>query len=113
MYSMKRRIRPSSRAQRASGRIDASFIPRRTTVLILIGARPASRAAAIPSSTRDTGKSTPFIAPNTSSSSESRLTVIRCSPASARGAARAFSADPFVVSVRSTRSPSAVRSGAR
>ncbi len=90
MYSMKRRIRPSSRAHRASGRIDASFMPRRTTVLILIGARPAARAAAIPSSTRETGKSTPFIGPNTASSSESRLTVIRCRPASASGAARAL-----------------------
>ena len=86
MYSMKRRIRPSSRAHRASGRIDASFMPRRTTVLILIGDSPAARAAAIPSSTRETGKSTPFIGPNTASSSESRLTVIRCSPASASGA---------------------------
>ena len=67
----------------------------------------------MPSSTRDTGKSTPFMAPNTSSSSESRLTVIRCSPASARGAARARSADPLVVSVRSTLLSSVVRSGAR
>ena len=50
-------------------------------MLILTGARPASIAASIPSRTRATGKSIPFIAPNTASSSESRLTVTRCSPA--------------------------------
>ena len=42
-------------------------------------------AASMPSSTRATGKSIPFIAPKTASSSESRLTVTRCSPASASG----------------------------
>src|SRR4051794_11993711 len=112
MNSMKRRIRPSARAQRASGRIDSSFRPRRMTVLILIGARPASRAAAIPSSTFATGKSTPFIRPKTSSSSESRLTVTRASPASRSGCASERSAEPFVVSVTSTCVPSDVRSGA-
>ncbi len=47
MYSMNRRINPSSRAQRAIGRIEASLRSRRITVLILMGARPAARAAAI------------------------------------------------------------------
>ena len=87
-------------------------MPRRTTVLTLIGVRPADCAAAIPSSTLDTGKSTPFIVPKTSSSSESSETVIRCSPASASGTASARSADPFVVSVRSTASPEGARSAA-
>ena len=71
----------------------------------LIGARPASRAAAMPSRTRATGKSTPFMRRKTSSSSESRLTVIRRRPASASGPASLRSADPFVVRVRS-RTPS-------
>ena len=39
----------------------------------------------MPSSTLATGKSIPFIAPKTASSSESRLTVTRCRPASASG----------------------------
>ena len=49
-------------------------------MLTLTGVRPASSAASIPSSTRATGKSMPFIAPNTASSSESRLTVTRSQP---------------------------------
>ncbi len=85
MYSMKRRMTPVSRAQAAIGTMLDSLIPRRTTMLTLTGARPASIAAAIPSSTRSTGKSIPFIAPKTASSSESRLTVTRRSPASASG----------------------------
>ena len=113
MYSMNRSTNPSSRAHRTSGSTEASFRPRRTTVLTLIGASPAARAAAIPSRTRETGKSTPFIAPNTASSSESRLTVTRPSPASASGPASARSAEPLVVSVRSTGPPSGVRRAAR
>ena len=77
MYSMTRRIAPVSRDQRAMVRMLDSLRPRFTTMLILIGARPASRAAAIPSTTRAAGKSTPFIERNVSSSSESRLTVTR------------------------------------
>ena len=49
-------------------------------MLTLIGVSPASSAASIPSSTRSTGKSIPFIAPKTASSSESRLTVTRAEP---------------------------------
>ena len=66
-------------------------------------------AASIPSRTFATGKSIPFIAPNTASSSESRLTVTRCSPAAASGPASARSADPFVVRVRSISPPSGRR----
>ena len=51
-------------------------------MLTFTGSRPASWAAAIPSRTLATGKSTPFIAAKTASSSESRLTVTRRSPAS-------------------------------
>ena len=72
MYSMKRRITPVSRAQAAIGTTLVSLIPRRTTMLTLTGARPASIAASMPSSTFATGKSIPFIAPKTASSSESR-----------------------------------------
>ena len=78
-------------------------------MLILTGPRPASWAAAIPSRTFATGKSTPFIAANVASSSESRLTVTRCSPASRSGPASRRRADPFVVSVRSSGSPSGRR----
>ena len=80
MYSMKRRMTPASRAHAAIGTTLDSLIPRRTTMLTLTGASPASIAAAIPSSTLATGKSIPFIAPKTASSSESRLTVTRCRP---------------------------------
>ena len=66
-------------------------------------------AASIPSSTRATGKSIPFIAPKTASSSESRLTVTRCRPAAASGPASARSAEPFVVRVRSISPPSGRR----
>ena len=72
MYSMNRRMTPVSRAQAAIGTMLDSLTPRRTTMLTLTGARPASMAAAIPSRTRSTGKSIPFIAPNTASSSKSR-----------------------------------------
>ena len=85
MYSMKRRTTPASRAQAAIGTTLDSLIPRRTTMFTLTGASPASAAAAIPSRTLATGKSIPFIAPKTASSSESRLTVTRRSPASASG----------------------------
>ena len=71
-------------------------------MLILTGPRPASCAAAIPSRTFATGKSTPFIAEKIASSSESRLTVTRCSPASRSAAASARRAEPFVVRVRSS-----------
>ena len=82
-------------------------------MLILSGVSPASSAASIPSSTRATGKSIPFIAPKTASSSESRLTVTRRRPASASGRASARRAAPFVVRVRSSRRPSVVRRAAR
>ena len=72
-----------ARPAEAAGDVEdrASFRPRLTTTLTFTG-RPASAAASIPASTRATGKSTSFIARNTSSSSESRLTVMRVSPAS-------------------------------
>ena len=78
-------------------------------MLTLTGASPASMAASMPSRTFATGKSMPFIAPNTASSSESRLTVTRRSPASASGPASARSADPLVVRVRSISPPSGRR----
>ena len=75
-------------------------------MLTLTGASPASSAASMPSSTLATGKSTPFIAPKTASSSESRLTVTRRSPASASGCGQRRAAPtPFVVRVRSSGSP--------
>ena len=56
----------------------------------------------MPSSTRPTGAPTSFTEPNTSSSSESRLTVTRCSPASRRLAALRASRLPLVVSAMSS-----------
>ena len=87
------------------GRIECSLAPRLTTMLTLTG-KPASAAASMPSSTLATGKRTSFIAWNTPSSSESRLTVTRSSPAARSAGALARSSDPLVVSVRSD-SPSA------
>ena len=81
-------------------------------MLTLTGASPASMAASIPSSTRATGKSMPFIAPKTASSSESRLTVTRWRPASASGPASARRAEPLVVRVRSSAPPSGRRMAA-
>ena len=52
---------------------------------------------------RATGKSTSFIARKVSSSSESRLTVIRSSPAAASAAALPARSDAFVVRVSSPR----------
>ena len=76
MNSMKRTVWPVPRKRRAMSRMEPSFRPRLTTTFTLTGS-PAAAAASIPASTRATGKSTSFIARKTSSSSESRLTVIR------------------------------------
>src|SRR3990172_3987484 len=105
MYSMKRSICPRSRKRRAISSTVWSLTPRLTTMLTLTGERPASCAAAIPSSTRSTGKSTSFIDLNTSLSSESRLTVMRLSPAALRARALRLRSEPLVVTVRSS-SPS-------
>ena len=85
MNSMKRTIAPVPRKRRASSTSVWSFTPRCTTQLSFSGASPARCAAAIPASTRSTGKSRPFMRRNTASSSESRLTVTRRRPASASG----------------------------
>ena len=71
-----------SRKWRAIGTISWSLVPRLTTMLTLIGARPGARAASMPASTSATGKSTSFMRRKTASSSASRLTVTRCRPAS-------------------------------
>jgi hypothetical protein len=83
----------------------ASLTPRLTTGFTLIGPSPAAAAAAIPSSTRDTGTPASFIAWKIASSRESRLTVTRCSPAAAKAAASRASRLPLVVIVRSSRPP--------
>jgi hypothetical protein len=71
-----------------------------TTAFTFTG-KPSAAAASIPSSTRATGKSTSFIAWKVSSSSESRLTVTRSSPAAASAFAFGASSDAFVVRVSS------------
>ncbi|ODV08586.1 MAG: hypothetical protein ABT20_11865 [Rubrivivax sp. SCN 70-15] len=79
-------------------------------MLILIGASPARSAASMPRSTSATGKSTSFMRRKIASSSASRLTVTRRSPARCSASALRSSSEPFVVSVMSSGSPSAVRS---
>ena len=108
MYSMKRSTMPVPLKCRAIGRISCSLVPRLTTMLILTGPRPAARAASMPLSTSATGKSTSFMRRNTASSSPSRLTVTRCSPASFNALALRASSEPLVVSVRSSGAPSTV-----
>src|SRR5438552_1598622 len=87
MYSMKRAMWPLERQRSAIGRMSRSLTPRLTTMLIFNGARPAAAAASMPSITFATGKSTSFMARKVASSSESRLTVTRSSPAPARACA--------------------------
>ena len=79
----------------------SSFTPRFTTMLILIGSRPAAAAASMPSITFATGKSASFMARKVASSSESRLTVTRCKPACFSATAFFASSEPFVVKVSS------------
>ena len=66
----------------------------------------------MPASTSATGKSTSFMRRKIASSSASRLTVTRCRPASFSARALRASSEPLVVSVRSSGSPSGVRSSA-
>ena len=101
MYSMKRTMCPLPRKCRAKSTIVWSLTPRCTTMLTFTGVSPARLPRSMPSSTRATGKSTSFIARKTVSSSESRLTVTRSSPASFSSPAISASREPFVVSVRS------------
>src|SRR3990172_439898 len=61
MNSMKRTMWPLPLKWRAIGTIESSLTPRLTTMLILMGPRPALAAASMPSRTFDTGKSTSFI----------------------------------------------------
>ena len=112
MYSMNRRIRPASRAQRAIGTTLASLLAAPDDHVDLdrreagLDARRRSRRApARPGSRRRSSRR------KVSSSSESRETVTRRRPASASGAGERRSAEPFVVSVRSSSPPSGV--GAR
>src|SRR4029450_8175308 len=101
MYSMTRTIRPLARAKRASWTRPWSLTPRLTTVFSLTGHNPAFWAAAMPSSTRARGTPLSFIARNTPSSSESRLTVTRDRPASRSARALPASSAPLVVNARS------------
>ena len=114
MYSMKRSTTAACAVKwRAIGTIWSSLVPRLTTMLTLIGPRPARAAASMPASTSATGKSTSFMRRNIASSSASRLTVTRCRPASFNACALRASSEPLVVSVRSSGSPSGVRSSAQ
>ena len=81
MYSMKRTTWGVPLNRSAIGTRSCSFTPRLTTMLILIGLRPASPASSMARSTGSTGNPTSFIEENTASSTASRLTVSRLSPA--------------------------------
>jgi len=105
MYSIKRSTTPVLRKCLAMGRISASLVPRLTTMLTLMGARPTLAATSMPLSTSATGKSTSFMRRNTASSSASRLTVTRCSPASFSAWAFFASSDALVVRVMSSGLP--------
>ena len=82
MNSISRRMWPVPRKCRAMSSTLRSFSPRLTTMFTFTGPSPAAAAASMPSSTRATGAPTSLTAAKTSSSSESRLTVTRCRPAS-------------------------------
>ncbi len=85
------------------GRMSFSLTPRLTTMSIFTGARPASAALSIASSTLATGKPTSFIDWNTVSSSESRLTVTRLRPAALSARARSgVINEPLVVMAMSS-----------
>ena len=116
MYSMKRSVMPLPRKWRAMGKIWLTLVRRLTTILTLrpvnspltSSPKPASLAAAMPSSTSATGKSTSFISRNTASSRPSKLTVTRFRPASLSDLALRAKSDPLVVRVRSSGVPSGV-----
>ena len=93
---------PLERQRCAIATMPPSLTPRLTTMLILTGASPSAAAVSMPSSTFATGKSASFIARKVASSSESRLTVTRWSPAWASAPACLARSEPFVVSVIST-----------
>ena len=82
MNSMKRTMRPVSRAKDAKSRISSSLLPRRRTTLTLRGISPAASAASIELST--VAKSPRRrIDSNRSARNESQLTLTLLSPASA------------------------------
>ncbi|MNT31208.1 hypothetical protein D3C72_1670360 [compost metagenome] len=112
MYSMKRRMYGVPLKWRAMGTISCSFMPALTTMLILMGPRPAACAASMPCSTSATAKSTSFMRLKVASSSESSDTVTRFRPASLSACAFLASKEPLVVRVRSSGWPDGVRSAA-
>ena len=102
MYSMNRTMWPVPRKRSAIGTISWSFTPRFTTMLILTGLNPARPASSMACSTGSTENPTSFIDENTVSSTASRLTVSRVSPAArSRRARLRVRSDPLVVRVRS------------
>src|SRR6185295_7308741 len=113
MYSMKRTTTPVPRKWASKSISVWSLTPRCTTVLILMGARPARRACSMPSSTSLTPPKPPLIFAKTSGSSVSRLTVIRCRPAALSSLAYLASSMPLVVSAMSSMPGSCVRSPIR
>ena len=103
MYSMKRTMWGVPLNRSAIGTRSCSFTPRLTTMLILIGLRPASPASSMARSTGSTGNPMSFIEENTASSTASRLTVSRPSPAARKERARCpVRSEPLVVRVRSS-----------
>ena len=87
----------------------SSLRPRLTTALTLTG-MPAAAAASIPSSTRDTGKSTSFIARKMLVVERVEADGDAVEAASASAGAFAASSDAFVVSASSAPSGAAARS---
>ena len=96
MNSMKRTPTPFSRPNAARSTISSSFTPRITTQLIFTGSSPASSAASTPARTR-WSSSRRVSSANTSGRNESRDTLMRRSPASARSCAISGSFTPLLV----------------
>ena len=105
MTSMKVRSMPRDAHHSASANSSSSLKPARATVLIFT-CRPAAWAASMP---RRTCGSRPqrVTRANFASSSVSRDTLIRRTPAAARGAAKRSSCEPLVVRVISSSAPEA------
>ena len=99
--SMKRGTRPRCQAHAAMPASSSSLKPRSATVLSLIDAKPAARAASIPATTRASSPRR-VMRRKRSASSESRLTFRRSTPAARNGAASSGNRCPFVDSAMSS-----------
>ena len=99
--SIRRRTNPCSMQKSIMSSISSSFTPRIATILIFIGVKPASFAAASPARILSR-TSRPQIAATRSARRESRLTLTRRTPAAFNGAASACNRVALVLKDRSS-----------